>query len=418
MLKSIHLTNFLSYGENSRPIELRPLNVLIGPNGSGKSNLIEALELIHAAPRDVLKPIREGGGAHEWLWKGAASSLATATIDVVVERRESLKPGFTSSIEIHLGLPPSPSRYVISFPDVGEGFIDGERLESERPNPGHEDEGPYIYYNFQRGNPVINMRNLPTQDNGAQDTGNLRELKHFQHGDVNRDASVLSQYKGVHYPELTGIGNAFDGIRIYREWSFGRYTIPRLPQKADLPNYRLEPDAGNLVMVLNRMHGEPEIKKRLLESLNALYEGIDDFHVHVEGGTVQVFFQEGKHKIPATRLSDGTLRYLCLLAILCHPDPGPLVCIEEPELGLHPDVLPTLSKLMLEASERTQLIVTTHSDILVDAFHYTPEVVLVTEKTEHGTQVERLDAKEFKHWLDKYRLGELWLRGDIGGNRW
>ena len=127
---------------------------------------------------------------------------------------------------------------------------------------------------------------------------------------------------------------------------------------------------------------------------------------------------EREYSIPATRLSDGTLRYLCLLAILCHPDPPPLVCLEEPELGLHPDVLPNLAKLMLSASERCQLIVTTHSDILVDALTETPESVIVCEKQDGRTRMQRLDSKELTQWLDKYRLGQLWLKGEIGGMRW
>ena len=149
--------------------------------------------------------------------------------------------------------------------------------------------------------------------------------------------------------------------------------------------------------------------------LRVLYDGIDDFDVDIEGGTVQVFFHEGSYTVPATRLSDGTLRYLCLLAILCHPQPGPLVCIEEPELGLHPDVLPTLAALLKEASERTQLIVTTHSDVLVDAFTDMPEAVLVAGRSKHGTALERLSPEILRPWLEKYRLGQLWTRGDIGG---
>jgi predicted ATPase len=109
------------------------------------------------------------------------------------------------------------------------------------------------------------------------------------------------------------------------------------------------------------------VKARILELLGLLYSDIRDFDVLIEGGSVQVFFQEGMFPIPATRLSDGTLRFLCFLAILCHPEPPALICIEEPELGLHPDVLPGLAELMKETSTRTQLIVTTHSDTLVDA---------------------------------------------------
>jgi predicted ATPase len=112
------------------------------------------------------------------------------------------------------------------------------------------------------------------------------------------------------------------------------------------------------------------------------------------------------------------LRYLCLLAVLCHPNPPPLICIEEPELGLHPDVLPTLATLLKEASTRTQLIVTTHSDVLVDSMSDQPEAVLVAEKSDTGTTLTRLDGKKLKPWLEKYRLGQLWTRGEIGGTRW
>ena len=117
-------------------------------------------------------------------------------------------------------------------------------------------------------------------------------------------------------------------------------------------------------------------------------------------------------------MSDGTLRYLCLLAILCHPNPPPLVCLEEPELGLHPDILPKLADLLREASERCQLIVTTHSDTLVDALTDTPESVVICEKESGQTRMKRLDKEELSHWLEKYRLGELWSSGEIGGNRW
>lgn len=278
-----------------------------------------------------------------------------------------------------------------------------ERIENELPVDQKYVE-PYFYYHFNKGCPALNIKG----DN-----------RHLRQEDVDLEKSILAQRRDPdQYPEITYLAQLFGGMRLYREWSFGRYTPPRLPQKADLPNDVLEPDASNLGLVLNRLRREPAVKQRLLRALRDLYEGIDDYDVRVEGGTVQVFFQEGAFTVPATRLSDGTLRYLCLLAILCHPAPPPLVCIEEPELGLHPDVLPTLADLMKEASERCQLIVTTHSDVLVDAMSDQPESVLVAEKTDQGTTLTRLDAEKLQPWLEKYRLGQLWTQGHIGGNRW
>lgn len=385
-LKSITLNNFLSYGDVEQPVELRPLNVIIGPNGSGKSNLIEAIDLLRATPKDLLTLIRDGGGVRDWLWKGVTRP-PMAQIEAVVDYPKGLVP----------------LRYILRFTEVSQHFeISYESVENESPYSGHAQ--PYFYYHFENGRAVLNVK------------GDVRRL---QHEDIDPVASILSQRKDPdQYPELTYLGNTFTKMRLYREWSFGRYTVPRLPQKADLPNEYLEPDASNLGLVLNRLRREPVVKKRLLDSLRVLYEGIDDFDVQVEGGTVQVFFHEGRYTVPATRLSDGTLRYLCLLAILCHPSPGPLVCIEEPELGLHPDVLPTLATLLKEASERTQIVVTTHSDILVDALTDMPEAVLVAERSEYGTNLERLSADKLEPWLNKYRLGQLWTRGEIGGTRW
>jgi predicted ATPase len=152
--------------------------------------------------------------------------------------------------------------------------------------------------------------------------------------------------------------------------------------------------------------------------LRDLYEGLTDFEVIIEGGTVQVFFTEGEFTIPATRLSDGSVRYLCLLAILCDPTPPPFIGLEEPELGLHPDLVPKLADLMVEASQRTQLIVTTHSDLFVDALSSVPEAVVVCEKHRGQTQFSRLERPKLESWLSSYRLGQLWTRGDIGGTRW
>jgi len=391
LLKSIRLTNFLSYGETASVVELKPLNVLIGPNGSGKSNFIEAIDLLCFTPStseksNLLTAINDGGGVSNWLWKGGQRS-PLACIDVVVANPKG----------------PADLRYVLGFTEMGQRFaIVDERIENEKPDIGYTQ--PYFYYRFKNGHGVLNVK------------GDERRLRHE---DIDPTASILSQRKDPdQYPELTYLGQVFAKMRLYREWSFGRNTAARNPQKADLPNEYLEPDASNLGLVLNRLRREPVVKKQFLDALRALYDGIDDFDVQIEGGTVQVFFQEGRYTIPATRLSDGTLRYLSLLTILCHPSPPPLVCIEEPELGLHPDVLPTLATLLKEAAQRTQLIVTTHSDILVDALTDVPEAVLVASRDENGTRLERLDAEKLKPWLEQYRLGELWTRGEIGGTRW
>jgi predicted ATPase len=97
-----------------------------------------------------------------------------------------------------------------------------------------------------------------------------------------------------------------------------------------------------------------------------------------------LFFENGlKTPLTAQRLSDGTLHFLALIYVACSfPEPPPVICIEEPETGLHPDIIHVIARLLVEASHRTQLFVTTHSEHLIDALSDVPEAVIVTEKME------------------------------------
>ncbi len=329
--------------------------------------------------------MRQGGGVQEWIWKGAPRSTASVTAVVAgLGGQQSL-------------------RHLIKFEAEKQTFsLADEQIENEYADSGNDH--PYFFYKYQEGKPVVNQN------------GNQRGLRRET---VEVNQSILAQRKDPdQYPEITHLGQQYSGVRAYREWSFGRNTIFRIPQSVDVRNDRLEEDFSNLGLFLNRLRRSPGAKKEILRHLQDLYEGVDDFDVSLDGGTVQVFFTEQNFTIPATRLSDGTLRYLCLLALLCDPSPPPLICIEEPELGLHPDVLPKIADLLVEASHRTQLIVTTHSDILVDAMTERPEAVIVCEKHEGQTQMRRLSSDDLSAWIEKYRLGELWMRGDLGGTRW
>ena len=389
-MQRIKLQNILSFGPDAQDLEFKPLNVLIGPNSSGKSNLVEVIALLRAAPRDLTKPITQGGGVGNWIWRGVTKAPA-AHVEVIVANADS-------SLVLRHRLAFAETDYRIQLTD--------EQIAKEDQNSGRDE--PCIYFELGADGPIFNGPIF------NPDRNKKLTLFHYK-----RSQSILSQIRDpFHHPELTWLGDMYPRIRPYREWTFGRNATPREPQDAALPNDFLTEGGQNLGLVLNRLKRDPVTKNRFLDALRNLYEGVEDFDVIVEGGTVQVMLQEGDITVPAVRLSDGTLRYLCLLAILCHPTPPPLICIEEPELGLHPDILPGLADLLREASERCQLIVTTHSDTLVDALTDTPESVVVCEKEQGQTRMKRLDKVELSHWLEKYRLGELWSSGELGGNRW
>lgn len=407
-IQTLQLRNLLSFGPDTPPIEFGSLNVLIGPNGSGKSNVIEAIDLLRASATDLVAPVRAGGGTQEWLWKG---------VD---------KPP-NAEINATLAYPDGsmPLRHRISFTAVGQRFeLINEAIEEESIRSSsnsiraRRNTNAFFFYRYEEGRPVLRVS--PASGSGDEvRVGGRSRLNRLK--DIAPDQSVLSQRRDPdQYPEITYLGNGYQQFKLYREWNVGPNTAPRLPQPADLPNDFLAENANNLALVLNDLSQRREIKNSIFGRLAQFYEQFEEFLTYLKGGTVQVYFQEKAllQPVSTSRLSDGTLRFLCLASILCHPSPPLLVCIEEPEIGLHPDILPVVAEMLIEASQQTQIIVTTHSDILVDALSHVPEAIHVCEKESNSTSVRRLDQDSLREWLKEYSLGDLWLKGKLGGNRW
>lgn len=400
-LKSLRMDGLLSFPPGSEAIELTPLNVLIGPNGSGKSNLIEGIELLHSVPTGFANAIRDGGGVSEWLWKGTAQRRVHSSIEIRADLNCDTAP---------FGLPlyPPQIRYRIAFTASGQRLEVTDEIVENTEKTKKEAQDVFFYYRFQKGNPVINV---------AAPFGEKRTERHLERQTLVPDESVLSQRKDpVSYPELTELGRQFARIQTFREWSFGRYVQLRQPQPADLPSDSLLPDSRNLGMVLNRLEhsGAWSEFNRYLSRFLPRYQR---FSTRIEGGTVQFYLHENglQEPIPATRLSDGTIRFMAILAQLLSPTPPPLICMEEPELGLHPDAIALLADLLESASRRTQLIVTTHSDALISALTEVADSVLVCEYR-GGTVLKRVESNKLRFWLDKYKLGDIWRIGEIGGN--
>ncbi len=399
LLHSLRLENFLSYGPEGVQLELEPLNILIGQNASGKSNLIQAIELLRAAPSDVTIPIVQGGGVEEWLYKGEAQ-MPTAGIATSVDYP-------VTDDQLH---------HFALFTAINQRFhIVDEAIESATGGERHDIPG--IYYSYQKGEPAVAARVNVVRGNESFPT--LRWADRPISG-IKSDLSILSQRNDPDsYPALSYLSEQYRSIKIYRGFNFDGPNSMRRAQQPDLPTDFLEEDGRNLSLVLNDLQYRGALET-IVEKLKVVYEDVESISVRVAGGTVQTFLRERgmSSAIPAARLSDGTLRYLCLLTILYHPTPPPLICLEEPEIGLHPDLISGLAEMLREASQRTQIIVTTHSDLLVSKFSDTPEAVVVCERTPTGTTLKRLEAKALETWLEEYSLGEVWLKGGIGGTRW
>jgi predicted ATPase len=391
LIRRLTLRNFLSYGPEGVSVDLLPLNVLIGPNASGKSNLLEALSILRATAGDLQAAVREGGGVGEYLWKGDRHEKP-ATLNALLSY-----PHSATGAEL---------QHQIEFAQSGARLdLVTESIRLHGANPLGI---PEVVVNREAGTSLLRAK----VEKGTRDDTRPDDLKAGQ--------SVLSQRRDPdRYPEITFLSDLFGSIALFQEWSFGRRSPVRKPQPTDLPSDFLLSDTSNLGLILHDLAQTSAGRAELIERLRTFYEKARSISTRIQGGTLQLFIEEeGGQLIPATRLSDGTLRYLCLLAILCHPDPPPVIGIEEPELGLHPDIMPTIAELLKKASERTQLFVTTHSDALVSALSDMPESVLVCESMPNGTVMERLEPEKLSSWLDEYRLGEIWRMGELGGNRW
>jgi predicted ATPase len=117
----------------------------------------------------------------------------------------------------------------------------------------------------------------------------------------------------------------------------------------------------------------------------------------------------------AADLSDGTLRFLLMLAILASPEAAPVIAIDEPETGLHPSMLPIIAEYAAEASSSRQIVFTTHSPQFLDAFRDVRPTTTVAKWENGETKLATLDGKGLEKWLKEYSLGALCLSGELEG---
>jgi predicted ATPase len=373
-IQSLKLSDILSF-HNPDPLPLKPLNIFIGANASGKSNLIDCIGLLRALPGSVNNYINDRGGAESWVWRG---------------RRGVGIP----TIRAQLALGEESLNYEIVFTAVEQALA----IQSEQLSIG---DSPYL---------VRLDRDLNIWGEGLPETQNVPG--------VSLSDSVLSAYRNPRDARITNAARALGSVSIYRDFLTGTRDDTRIGAASSGPKHPLEEDGSNLALTLQELdfHGALADVKEYLKRLSDRFEGVK---VRAEGGRSQLYVQErGLGMVSATRLSDGTLKFLCLMAVLCDPRPGPLICVEEPETGLHPEALALVGDALREAATRTQLIVTTHSDALVDRFTDEPESIVVCERDfDESTSFRRLSGEQLKEWLEGYTLGELWRRGEIGGTK-
>ncbi len=380
MIKSIRLKNFFSFEDQT--IRLNPgANLLVGINGSGKSNFIKAFELLRFGINEgnIKKLVEEKWkGVRVWNY-GDVRRRHFVEIELITDKKNFL--------EEDKSVGDISYRVLFDFfsKTIDEIAIDGERI------------------------------------------GGLGDLNKFKPGMIigePHELKLLDDSWVIQNRKISGYKHYLRQIEIYKHINVTRSGVQKSNKVEDRSGYdRLSPAFDNLGGLLNTMSISPET----MGGFDRIYSAINDINKTLKGvefgmkddNTIQIQIKSLPHNIMlnTSNISDGTLKFLTLMSILYNPNRGNIICIEEPEEGLHPDMINMVAQGIKDAAKTSQMIVSTHSPFLLNAFEL--EDILVFENDEKGnTIVKELSQDDFDEWADDYMVGQLWLNGLLGGKRW
>jgi predicted ATPase len=348
-------------------LELGRINVLIGPNGAGKSNLLEVLRL---APLMRTQSLRRFVGE-----AGGASALLRYGPKVTPEMSLRLEFALENVVAVYsarLGYAAGDS-LVFLDEAVGPG---GDEAEISL-GTGHAESQLSKPFDLERF--VASFTQNVTKDS-------LSGMSFFHFHDTSR-TSVLRQHA----------------------------------RQVDAKYLRS--DGSNLASFLLRLRDQdPPAWRRIAGWMRQIAPFIKELQPSLvdptrpEASAVRLdWVDERDHVFGVQHLSDGTLRALALISALSQPvEVMPsFVCIDEPELGLHPAAISLLAALVRSASAHCQIVLATQSPALLD--HFAPEEVIVTERGDGASAFRRLDAAALAAWLEDYSLSELYEKNVLGG---
>jgi predicted ATPase len=360
----VHVTGYRSVRDVR--LRLRQINVLTGPNASGKSNLYNSVFLLaKAAQGGFARVIADEGGMPSVLWAGERKGRS-----ITSSRLEPVRMGLgvktdTFNYDLVCGLP-KPYRSAFDLdPEVKE-----ERVWMETPR------GMKVTF-FERNSERSWI--LDHEERLADYSGELLSTE-----------SVLSQLREPHlYPELSALRAEMNQWRFYHHFRTDHESPLRHPQ-VGVRTPVLGHDGRDLAAALQTII-EIGQEEDLHDAIRSAFPGASlEIDHDDESGMFAVLLRMPGLKRPlrARELSDGTLRYLCLLAALLSPRPPALLALNEPETSLHPDLYEPLARAMVNASRNSQLWVVTHSQRLAELVEqYSGEEPIRLELTGGETKV-------------------------------
>jgi predicted ATPase len=340
-----------------RDFKLNNLNVLIGANGAGKSNLINLFRLLNEMYEQQLQLyVQKQGGPDALL---------------------HFERGTTE--RLHAEFYFSANGYEFDLVPTTDNRLIFEHEISKFQG---------VYYNTH---PIASLGTGHAESK-------LKEAKD-KYSPYVRDS--VSNWRVYHFHDTS------DTAKVKR------------PHATNV-NLRLLIDAANLAPYLRMLKNDHEAEyQRIVETIRLVLPFFDDF-VHRPGEPENVeleWVQKGKPDTPfkAHMLSDGSLRFICLVTLLLQPISllPDTILIDEPELGLHPYAITVLVDIFKQVAEDRQLIVSTQSVELVNEL--SPEDVIVVDQEDGASTFKRYTEEELSGWLEEYAMGEIWKRNILGG---
>ena len=371
------------------------LNVLIGSNGSGKSNVLRALQTIStAATGGLSKLIQRDGGMERLVWDGQKEDINfRMKMSPYDENRDEIRDSLTYELELaRIG---QSSSYRIEQELLGN-FHKMDSGESNQPFKLLE-RTPHnaVVFDPQEHGLRANEEDLDEAETLLSVAGGPLSANYFVR-DFRKSVSDWTIYEDVH---------------TNREAKIRQAAVTR-------NETTVEPSGQNLISVLHTLYStDREFKNELNLAMKAAFG--DEFEELVfppaadQRVQLRVRWRSLKREQSAADLSDGTLRFLFLIAVLANPNPPTLIAIDEPESGLHPSMLSIVAEYARDASLRSQVILTTHSPEFLDAFGRDPPNTVVVDWRDGMTSLKPVSGEKLQYWLKQYTLGELFSSNEL-----
>ena len=402
MLKSIIIQDFFSF-KGKKEIKLNNgVNILLGINGSGKTSFINALRLLSEgiAGDGLAKLIQEQWGGYDHIvnFNGERTApCAQITYIFSYSELNELNPAAGFNADVH---------YRITIKRSGTSYVLNEQVFTQHRT---KKDTSFTYLDFANGNGKISTR---TQEGIV--------LQDYTGTDVSGKELVLRQINDpIHYLPTHTLRKAIESIAVYNSFDIGEESKLRMPTEFST-DIRLRKSGSNLTQILNELKLNHTFD---FERLEETFRNVNPYFISIEianlYGQSYLSLREKNisRTIGALHISDGTLRFLLSECIFYNPLRGELVAIDEPERGLHPDMIRSVADMMKYAARQSQIIVATHSPHLLNQFEL--ENILVFEKDEdNSTVVHKVSENDFPEWEGEFLPGQMWLLGQIGGKRW